>query len=77
VDLVRGLFVLPEGFSGGGIDGDELAREVGGVDAVFDEGGGAREADVVVIAPELGVFFEDELLGGIGGGDFKTDEAAF
>ena len=39
VDLVGGLLFVPEGFAGGGIDGDELAGEVGGVDAVFDEDG--------------------------------------
>ena len=51
--MIGGLLVLPEGFAGFSIDGDQLSSKISGVNAVFDEDGGTCETNVIIVAPDL------------------------
>ena len=75
--MVRSEFFLPEGLTGVGIDADEFAGEVGGVNAIFNKGRRAGESDVVVVAPHFHALIEDELLGRVFLGDVDANEATF
>ena len=77
MDLIGCLLILPEGFSGFSIDGDQFAGEVSGVDPVFDEDRRACEANVIVVTPDFYLGIKNQLLFGILGWDFQTNKASF
>ena len=77
MNLVRGLLVLPEGFAGFSIDGDQFAGEVSGVDTVFDEDRRACKANVIVVTPDFYLGIKNQLLFGILGRDFQAYKASF
>jgi hypothetical protein len=59
VDLIGCLLILPKGFTGFSINGDQLSSEVSGVNAILYEDGGTCEANVIVVAPDLYFWFKN------------------